>query len=124
MLDFPICKINLGLSVLEKRCDGFHNLETVIYPIELNDILEIIVSPIHQFSFHATGVNISGDKKQNLVIKAYELLLNDHKLEPTEIHLHKIIPMGSGLGGGSSDAAYTIKLLNLQVFIQKRRLCA
>ena len=112
MLYFPICKINLGLSVLVKRKDGFHNLETVMYPIELNDVLDIIVSSDRKFSFRSTGINIGGGEKQNLVIKAYNLLLNDYKLEPVEIHLHKIIPMGSGLGGGSSDAAYTIKLLN------------
>lgn len=112
MLCFPNCKINIGLSVIEKRQDGFHNVETVMYPIGMNDILEIIISPNKKFTFQTSGINISGERKHNLVVKAYEMLKKDFKLEPVEIHLHKTIPPGAGLGGGSADAAYAIKLLN------------
>ena len=70
MLSFPNCKINLGLSVIEKRQDGFHNVETVMYPIGMNDILEIIISPNKKFTFQTSGINISGERKHNLVVKA------------------------------------------------------
>ncbi|RLC23045.1 MAG: 4-(cytidine 5'-diphospho)-2-C-methyl-D-erythritol kinase [Deltaproteobacteria bacterium] len=112
MICFPNCKINLGLSITEKRNDGFHNLETIMYPLNLHDILEIIVAPDKQFEFNSTGINIPGDSANNIVVKAFELLQANHQLPPVKIHLHKIIPMGAGLGGGSSDAAFTIKLLN------------
>ena len=112
MICFPNCKINLGLSVTKKRPDGFHNLETVLYPIKLHDILEIIVAPNSQFDFSSTGINIIGTDTDNLVVKAYKLLQSEHQLPPVKIHLHKIIPIGAGLGGGSSDAAFTIKTLN------------
>ncbi len=112
MICFPNAKINLGLSVLEKRKDGFHNIETILYPIKLKDVLEIIISPDHKFSFTNTGLQVAIKPENNLVIRAFELLKKDFQLEPVEIHLHKIIPFGAGLGGGSSDAAFTIKLLN------------
>ena len=112
MICFPNCKINLGLSVTKKRPDGFHNLETVMYPIKLHDILEIIVAPNSQFDFSSTGINIIGTDTDNLVVKAYKLLQSEHQLPPVKIHLHKIIPIAAGLGGGSSDAAFAIKLLN------------
>ena len=110
MIDFPNAKINLGLNILSKRKDGFHNLETVFYPIQLSDILEINVA--EEFSFMQTGLIIEGNQEQNLVVKAYRLLQNDFQLEPVRIHLHKIVPFGAGLGGGSSDAAFSIKMLN------------
>lgn len=112
MICFPNAKINLGLSVTEKRPDGFHNIETILYPVDLKDILEIIIAPDKKFSFTASGLQIPGESKNNLVIKAIELLRKDFQLDPVEIHLHKAIPMGAGLGGGSSDAACTVKLLN------------
>ena len=112
MICFPNCKINLGLSVTRKRADGFHNLITVLYPIKLNDILEIIVAPDNQFAFTSTGININGEYTDNLVVKAYNLMQAKYKLPPVNIHLHKIIPIAAGLGGGSSDAAFTIKTLN------------
>lgn len=112
MIYFPNCKINLGLSVTEKRTDGFHNLETVMYPIKLHDVLEIIVAYDNQFAFTSTGINIIGEYTNNLVVQAYNLLQTEHQLPPVKIHLHKITPIAAGLGGGSSDAAFTIKLLN------------
>ncbi|MCF8368246.1 MAG: 4-(cytidine 5'-diphospho)-2-C-methyl-D-erythritol kinase [Bacteroidales bacterium] len=112
MISFPSCKINLGLSVLNKRIDGFHNVKTILYPIPLNDALEIIPSSDKRFSFTDSGLKIQGDRKSNLVVKAYELLKSDFALKDVHIHLYKAIPMGAGLGGGSADAAHTIMLLN------------
>lgn len=112
MICFPNCKINLGLSITEKRTDGFHNLETIMYPLYLHDILEIILAPDVKFEFNSTGINIPEDPRNNIVVKAFQLLQADHQIPPVKIHLHKNIPLGAGLGGGSSDAAFTIKLLN------------
>lgn len=110
MVSFPPCKINLGLSITGKRADGYHNLETCFYPIAWTDLLEVI--PADVFSFTSSGIAIPGKEEDNLCIKAYRLLQQVHHLPPVNIHLHKIIPMGAGLGGGSSDAAYTLRLLN------------
>lgn len=106
MVAFPPCKINLGLNVVRKRVDGYHDLETCFFPVQWTDILEII--PSDQFSFTVTGNIIPGDEKDNLCVKAHKLL----NAPPAKIHLHKIIPTGAGLGGGSSDAAWTLRLLN------------
>lgn len=111
MILFPPCKINLGLRVLGKRKDGYHDLQTVFYPVGIRDALEII--PSTAVSLHVTGKSIPGDSAQNLCLKAYELLARDFPaVGPVEIHLHKQIPMGAGLGGGSSDGAYAIRLLD------------
>jgi 4-diphosphocytidyl-2-C-methyl-D-erythritol kinase len=110
MVSFPPCKINLGLLVIEKRSDGYHNLETCFYAVPWTDILEIV--PSQKLSFKITGDAIPGDPKDNLCVKAYQLLADQYKLSPVDIHLHKIIPTGAGLGGGSSDAAHTLRLLN------------
>ncbi len=110
MVAFPFCKINLGLSVLSKREDGFHNLETCFYPVSWTDVLEIILSD--KFAFTTSGNKIPGDPDDNLCVKAYQLLKKDFDLDPVSIHLHKFIPSGAGLGGGSSDAAHTLQLLN------------
>jgi 4-diphosphocytidyl-2-C-methyl-D-erythritol kinase len=110
MVNFPPCKINLGLNVIEKRSDGFHNLETCFYPIPFTDVLEIIKSK--SLSFAASGNAIPGNSADNLCLRAYELLRKDFALAPVAIHLHKVIPTGAGLGGGSADAAYTLRLLN------------
>lgn len=112
MIVFPNAKINLGLKVLEKRHDGFHNIETIFYPIELSDVLEIIPSGSGVVTFTSSGLTIPGDAQNNLCLKAYHLLFSIFHLPPVSIHLHKVIPMGAGLGGGSSDGAFTIKLLN------------
>jgi 4-diphosphocytidyl-2-C-methyl-D-erythritol kinase len=110
MVCFPPCKINLGLQIINKRTDGYHNLETCFYPVPWTDILEVIKSD--DFNFTSSGNSIPGKQEENLCIKAYELLKRDFSLAPVKIHLHKIIPTGAGLGGGSSDAAYTLRVLN------------
>jgi 4-diphosphocytidyl-2-C-methyl-D-erythritol kinase len=111
MIAFPHAKINLGLSIISKRPDGFHNLETVFYPLPLRDALEIV--PSDRNLFVQTGLKIPGSQHDNLVFKAYRLLEKQYPdIRPLEIHLHKIIPLGAGLGGGSSDAAKTLQLIN------------
>jgi len=116
MIQFPNCKINLGLSILEKRTDGFHSLETVFYPVALKDCLEIVLykdSKNNTVEFTSSGNPIPGDISGNLCIKAYHLLKKDFPhITAVKIHLHKIIPMGAGLGGGSSDGAFTLIMLN------------
>ena len=114
MITFPNLKINLGLSITEKRPDGYHNLETVFYPVALEDALEIRTNPEAQqkFTLHQHGMEIAGNPENNLVVKAYLLLDKEFHLPPVEIHLYKHIPSGAGLGGGSSDAAFMLKLLN------------
>ena len=114
MVVFPNCKINLGLQILAKRNDGFHNIETVFYPIQLKDALEIIPSDsTEQVIFSSSGYPINGNTKDNLCLRAYYLLKKDFPHLPfVKIHLHKNIPMGAGLGGGSADAAFTLQLLN------------
>jgi 4-diphosphocytidyl-2-C-methyl-D-erythritol kinase len=110
MISFPNAKINLGLYVTEKRPDGFHNIESCFYPVGWKDILEIIPAKI--FSFTSSGIDIPGDAKSNLCVKAYQFLQHDYQIPPVQIHLHKVIPIGAGLGGGSADGAFTIKMLN------------
>lgn len=111
MVLFPNCKINLGLNVIGKRSDGFHDLETVFYPIQLRDAIEVIEKPAFQFS--SSGLAIKGESDNNLCVKAYSLLKKDFpQIPPVQIHLHKAIPIGAGLGGGSADGAFTLILLN------------
>jgi len=110
---FPNCKINLGLQILDKREDGFHNLETVFYPVPFRDALEIIPNNNAETEFTGTGLTVDGKAADNLCIKAYHLLKKDFpQLPAVKIHLHKTIPMGAGLGGGSADAAFMLNLLN------------
>ena len=110
MICFPNGKINLGLQVLSKRSDGFHNIESLIYPIPLKDVLEFV--PAKSFQFDISGMAISGNKKDNLIWKAWELLKREFKLPPLHVHLHKAIPTGSGMGGGSADAAFFLRESN------------
>jgi 4-diphosphocytidyl-2-C-methyl-D-erythritol kinase len=110
MVSFPPCKINLGLNIISKRPDGFHDIETCFYPVPWNDILEIIPSSV--FSFNVTGTTIPGRESENLCVKAYSLIEKEFAVSPVQMHLHKIIPTGAGLGGGSSDAAHTLRSLN------------
>jgi 4-diphosphocytidyl-2-C-methyl-D-erythritol kinase len=114
MVAFPNTKINLGLQILNKREDGFHNLETVFYPIQLKDAVEIInSSSTNAVTYSSTGNIIEGKEEDNLCIKAYHLLKKDFpNLPKIKLHLHKVIPTGAGLGGGSADAAFTLSLLN------------
>ncbi len=110
MLVFPACKINLGLRITEKRPDGFHNLQSCFYPVRWGDVLEII--PSEAFSFSSTGLTIPGEPVKNICVRTYELLKANFDLPPVQMHLHKVVPIGAGLGGGSADAAFTLKLLN------------
>jgi 4-diphosphocytidyl-2-C-methyl-D-erythritol kinase len=110
MVSFPFCKINLGLQIIEKRTDGYHNLITCFYPIPWTDVFEII--PSREFSFRTSGISITGSEEDNLCVKAYSLLGSEFNLPPVQMHLHKIIPIGAGLGGGSSDGAFALRLLN------------
>lgn len=121
MISFPNAKINLGLHITEKRPDGYHNLETVFYPIPLEDALEIHPLPNangRSFAFHPSGLEIAGRVEDNLVVKAYLLLKDTFELPPIDIHLFKHIPSGAGMGGGSSDAAFMLKLLNERFSLQ------
>ena len=111
MVVFPNAKINIGLNVVEKRPDGFHNIESVFYPItDTYDILEVVKSG--EIAFNSSGIPIPGNYQDNLCLKAYQLIKNDFDISPVKIHLHKVIPIGAGLGGGSSDAAFMLKALN------------
>ncbi len=110
MIIFPNAKINIGLNIVNRRPDGYHNLETVFYPINIKDALEIVVAD--KLSFESSGLEIPGRVEDNLCVKGYHLLKKDFNLPPVKIHLHKHIPIGAGLGGGSADAAFFIKLLN------------
>jgi 4-diphosphocytidyl-2-C-methyl-D-erythritol kinase len=116
MICFPNAKINLGLHITEKRADGFHNIETVFYPIGWKDALETIENKTYRrgaprINLRVTGVKV-GSSRNNLVVKAYQLLGAHYDLPPVKAHLHKVIPMGAGLGGGSADGAFLINLLN------------
>lgn len=115
MITFPNAKINLGLDVVEKRPDGYHNLETIFYPIPLTDILEI--TPVDDeeapaYTFKMFNARFDGSDDDNLVVKAYKILATHHKLPKVAISLYKHIPTGAGLGGGSADAAFALKMLN------------
>ncbi len=109
MLTFANAKINLGLLVTEKRQDGYHNIETIFYPVKLYDVIEITTADV--FQFRTEGLNIPPDG-QNIGEKAYYLLQQDFDINPVMIDLLKNIPIGAGLGGGSSDGAHVLKLLN------------
>ena len=110
MIYYANCKINLGLSVTGPRPDGFHNIESLLYPVPWNDIVEVV--PKKKFLFSTSGLKIDIEDKENLCVKAYQLIKNEYDIPPVHIHLHKIVPFGTGLGGGSSDAVAVVKLLN------------
>jgi len=110
MLAFANAKINLGLNVIEKRADGYHNLETVFYPVKLYDVLEITDARVT--SCQVRGIDIPGEMTDNICLKAFALLQQDFEIPAQQITLLKNIPVGAGLGGGSADAAFLIKLLN------------
>lgn len=112
MIAFPNAKINIGLNIIHRRDDGYHDLETVFYPIRIYDALEIV--PAATLEFTTSGLGIPGNLQDNLCIKGYYLLKKDFDLPPVNIHLHKHIPIGAGLGGGSADAAFFIGLLNTE----------
>lgn len=115
MICFPNAKINIGLNIVKKRVDGFHDLESVFYAVGLTDALEIILSPaggMGELTFSSSGIDIPGNAEENLCVKAYRLIEKDQPLPSIHVHLHKHIPIGAGLGGGSADAAFFIKLMN------------
>jgi len=113
MLTYPNAKINLGLNVIERRSDGYHNIETVFYPIGLSDTLEVVPSDsCTDYSFSSSGIELGGDPEENLIVKAYRLLRSEHQFPAVDISLIKQIPFGAGLGGGSSDAAFMLRTLN------------
>ncbi len=112
MIVFPNCKINLGLNILRKRDDGFHDLETIFFPVGLHDILEILPATNNTTRLTVSGI-LSGKPEDNLCMKAFNLLKKDYpQLPEINMHLHKAIPAGAGLGGGSADAAFTLQLLD------------
>ena len=112
MVLFPNAKINLGLNILRKRADGYHDIETLFYPIGLKDALEYVDNGGNQVRLVCTGLTIEVEQEQNIVVKAYRMLQEEHKLPGLDIHLHKVIPSAAGLGGGSADAAFFLKSLN------------
>lgn len=114
MIVFPSAKINLGLKVLNKRSDGYHNICSVFYPVPLCDALEVIENQTdgEDFKLTMSGIKIVGTFENNLIYKAWLLIKKQFELPKIQVHLHKVIPMGAGLGGGSADGAYMLKLLN------------
>lgn len=110
MIIFPNAKINIGLNVISRRADGYHNLETIFYPVNIKDALEIVEAD--ELTFQSSGLDIPGRVEDNLCIQGYHLLKKDFDLPPVKIHLHKHIPIGAGLGGGSADAAFCIRLID------------
>ncbi len=119
MIKFPNCKINIGLNIISKREDGYHNLQTVFYPIAIKDAVEIVefTNPVAVTYTHS-GLDILSKEENNLCIKAYHLLKKDFPQLPNiAMHLHKTIPMGAGLGGGSADASFVLMLLNVKFML-------
>lgn len=112
MLKFPDAKINLGLNVLSKRTDGYHNIETVMIPVPSHDILEIVEAPDGKDSLHCSGRGVDCPMEKNLVYKALVRMRRHHDIPPVTMYLDKQTPDGAGLGGGSADAAYTLRALN------------
>ena len=110
MIIFPNAKVNLGLNIISKRADGFHNIESFFFPVQLEDALEFVIAD--KFEINFSGLRIEGNSADNLIVKTYQLLKRDFDLPNLKIHLHKHIPMGAGLGGGSADAAFFLKTLN------------
>ncbi len=115
-INFPNAKINIGLDIVNKRADGYHDIRTIFYPINITDAMEIM--PSDSFVFENLGIKIDCEPEKNLCVKAYKLLKNDFDLPPVKFVLYKHIPFGSGLGAGSSDAAFTIKMINEMFSLQ------
>jgi 4-diphosphocytidyl-2-C-methyl-D-erythritol kinase len=118
MISFPNAKINIGLNIVARRADGYHELETLFFPIGWKDALEFIENGTGKVTFANSGLAIDAPAEQNIVVKAYRLLAADFDLPGIDIHLHKAIPFGAGLGGGSADAAFMLKMLNSHFELQ------
>ncbi|MDR0961502.1 MAG: 4-(cytidine 5'-diphospho)-2-C-methyl-D-erythritol kinase [Mediterranea sp.] len=124
MIVFPNAKLNLGLHIVGKRPDGYHDLQTVFYPVPPEDALEVVprqpddTTTDEPCRLHLSGIEVNGATSDNLVVKAYRLLAADYPLPPVEVYLHKQIPTGAGLGGGSADATFMLKLLNSRFDLQ------
>ncbi|NDW17984.1 4-(cytidine 5'-diphospho)-2-C-methyl-D-erythritol kinase [Dysgonomonas sp. 216] len=118
MISFPNAKINLGLNIISKRADGYHNLETVFYPVNIQDALEIVLAKDGKDSFIEAGMRVDSSPDNNLVMKALKLMREYYDIPPVEVHLLKKIPFGAGLGGGSSDASFMLKLLNEEFMLK------
>ncbi len=114
MLSFPNAKINIGLFITEKRADGYHNLETLFFPVPMHDILEIVPSKDREDKLTLSGLSVPGSQSDNLVLKAVQLLRHDYDFPVVKMHLHKMIPTGAGMGGGSSDAVVCLQNINKQ----------
>ena len=112
MIVFPNIKINLGLNIIEKRPDGYHALESLFLPVPWCDALEAVLTDKQEITFSSSGIPIPGNTDGNLVVKAWKLLKKDFSIPGMAVHLHKVIPMGAGLGGGSSDGAFMLKMIN------------
>lgn len=116
MLEFPNAKINIGLSIIRRREDGFHDLESLFYPVGMSDILEFISEPTSSdpagYRFKNSGILLTDPVEKNLCIQAYRLVKKQYAIPSLQIHLHKVIPPGSGLGGGSSNGAFMIRMLS------------
>jgi 4-diphosphocytidyl-2-C-methyl-D-erythritol kinase len=112
VITFPNCKINLGLWVTQRRPDGYHNIQTVMMPVPWCDILEIVPAKGAETTLAVTGIHMDSPVENNLCYKAWRLMAATYSIAPVAIHLHKVIPAGAGLGGGSSDASFTLKMLN------------
>jgi len=110
MIVFPNAKINIGINITGRRPDGYHNIETIFYPLPIYDALEAL--PGDELTFHSSGLEIPGRIEDNLCVKGYQLMSKDYDLPPVNIQLLKHIPIGAGLGGGSANAAFFIKLIN------------
>ena len=125
MVVFPNAKLNIGLNIVEKRPDNYHNLESIFVPIPFKDILEIVESKSGETRLHLSGIQIDGDPNNNLVMKAFRQLQVDFNIPNVDIYLEKIIPFGAGLGGGSADAAFTLKALNtlFDLKLSNEKLC-
>jgi 4-diphosphocytidyl-2-C-methyl-D-erythritol kinase len=112
MIRFPNCKINLGLWITERRPDGYHNLVSLFYPAPWCDVLEILPTDGKATTFSLSGDPVAGDSANNLCYRAWELMDSEYHIGPVQMHLHKVIPSGAGLGGGSADAAFTLCMLD------------
>src|SRR5689334_17278583 len=115
MVTFPPAKINLGLNVVRKRKDGFHEIESVMMAIPLYDILDVVMSEVYErgsIHLERTGIPVPGDANDDLCMKAYRAFPDHAEWPGVRMHLHKVIPIGAGLGGGSSDGAFALRALN------------